>query len=406
MDNKKKVFFTLLMIGTFANMDKGMIGLTVKNLINQYGWSASDAGIILSIFYVSFILVTLPGGWIVDRFGYRKFVIFSLSVLTLGSLGFGMMGYLGATSLLMTLIGMRLFTGFGHAGYTNGAPKIITDNFPQEERGSVQGKVVATAGIGAIVAYTVGSYILSINWQYAYYALAAFFFVSLVVFYFWVPEKKLTPQELAAKEAMPKVGFTEGWKNRNTLVLAAALLLNNLTGVGFLNWLPSMWAKTFTVSDSTLSMILIGYAVTLIVSTASAPGIIRKWFPEKEKGFMLITSIVSAITLVLAVKASTLTMSVIYLYISNLFLMSAFAGILLLPYRMIPVRIIGSAFAVINIGAFVGGIGQGLLVGRLVDMFGGDYFPAFVAMAICVVVAGLIPFLLGEPAIPSKTAKK
>ena len=76
MDNKKKVFFTLLMIGTFANMDKGMIGLTVKNLINQYGWSASDAGIILSIFYVSFILVTLPGGWIVDRFGYRKFVIF------------------------------------------------------------------------------------------------------------------------------------------------------------------------------------------------------------------------------------------------------------------------------------------------------------------------------------------
>ena len=54
--NKKKIFFTLLMIGTFANMDKGMVGLTVKELISQYGWSASDAGLILSIFYVSFIL--------------------------------------------------------------------------------------------------------------------------------------------------------------------------------------------------------------------------------------------------------------------------------------------------------------------------------------------------------------
>lgn len=404
--NKKKIFFTLLMIGTFANMDKGMVGLTVKELISQYGWSASDAGLILSIFYVSFILVTLPGGWFVDRFGYRKFVIFSLSVLTLGSIGFGMAGSMAAGSLLMALVGMRLFTGFGHAGYTNGAPKIIADNFAQEERGAVQGKVVATAGVGAIVAYTVGSYIISFNWQYAYYALAAFFATCLAVFYFWVPEKQLTAEEQAMKAAMPKVSPIEAWKNRNTLVLAAALLLNNLAGVGFLNWLPSMWAKTFTVSDSMLSMVLIGYAITLIVSCASAPGIIRKWFPEREKIFMFICSVVSAVTLVAAVKAPSFAMSVVALYISNLFLMSAFAGIILLPYRMIPIRIIGSAFAVINIGAFVGGIGQGLLVGRLVDAAGGDYFPAFLAMAVCVVVAGLIPFLLGAPAIPTTNAKK
>ena len=155
-----------------------------------------------------------------------------------------------------------------------------------------------------------------------------------------------------------------------------------------------------------LSIVLIGYAITLIVSCASAPGIIRKWFPEREKIFMFICSVVSAVTLVAAVKAPSFAMSVVALYISNLFLMSAFAGIILLPYRMIPIRIIGSAFAVINIGAFVGGIGQGLLVGRLVDAAGGDYFPAFLAMAVCVVVAGLIPFLLGAPAIPSTNAKK
>lgn len=402
MDNKKKIFLTLMLVGTFANMDKGMIGLTVKKLISEYGWSASDAGIILSIFYLSFILVTLPGGWFVDRFGYRKFVLFSLAVLSLGSLGFGAMGLLGAGSLLTGLILMRLFTGLGHAGYTNGTPKIVADNFSQEERGGVQGKVVSTAGIGAIVAYTVGSYVIGINWQYAYYVLSVFFAFAFVVFYFWVPEKQLTPEEQVTKANTPKVGFTEGWKNRNTLVLAGALLLNNLAGVGFLNWLPSMWAKTFSVRDSVLSLILIGYAVTLIIATACAPGVIRKWFPEKEKPFMLIASVISAITLVLAVQASTLTMSVICLYISNLSLMAAFAGILLLPYRMVPIRIIGSSFAVINIGAFIGGIGQGMLVGYLVDMFGGNYLPAFIGMAVCVVLAGLIPYLLKDPAKENK----
>lgn len=65
----------------------------------------------------------------------------------------------------------------------------------------------------------------------------------------------------------------------------------------------------------------------------------------------------------------------------------------MLPYQTIPVRIIGSAFAVINIGAFVGGIVQGSGIGILVDMTGGYVVP-FIVMAVLLLISGLVPFLL------------
>jgi fucose permease len=32
-------------------------------------WAASQAGVILSFFYISYLAVAIPGGWVIDRFG-------------------------------------------------------------------------------------------------------------------------------------------------------------------------------------------------------------------------------------------------------------------------------------------------------------------------------------------------
>lgn len=85
--------------------------------------------------------------------------------------------------------------------------------------------------------------------------------------------------------------------------------------------------------------------------------------------------------------------SAIFLWLSNMAIMWAFGVILLLPYQSIPIRIIGSAFAVINIGAFIGGILQGYGIGIIVKASGG-YFVAFVVMAVFLLLHGLVPFLL------------
>lgn len=77
--------------------------------------------------------------------------------------------------------------------------------------------------------------------------------------------------------------------------------------------------------------------------------------------------------------------------------MWAFGALLTLPYRLVPSRIIGEAFAVINVVAFVGGLIQGSLVGGLIQAASGSYLPAFVVLAVCLLAAGLVPFLYERP---------
>jgi MFS family permease len=357
------ILVTLLFIGSVANMDKSMIGLAV----------------------------TLPGGWLVDRFGYRGFVLISLAVLAVGSLLFG------AVSGLAALAIVRLVVGFGQAGYTNGAPKIISDNFAKKVRGGVQSEVVATAGVGGVLAYTLGAYFMALNWRFSYFALAILYLVALALMFFLVPEHQLTPEEQAAKVAQPPVKLSDAWKNWNTVVLAVALLFNNLVGVALINWLPSVLSANLHVSPGgELNLIMIGNSIVMAIATAFAGTLVSTRLVGKEKVFMLVCSVLSAVLLIVFITSQSLALTVILLYLITVLTMFAFSGILTLPYRLVEPRIIGSAFAVINIGAFVGGILQGQIVGQLATMAGGSFLPAFVFLAAAITLAGIVPYLLRE----------
>lgn len=183
-------------------------------------------------------------------------------------------------------------------------------------------------------------------------------------------------------------------------MLAFTLLLNNLVGVAMLNWLASMYraefAEELSGSQWTFVIIMVGYGLSLLIATYTGADIIKNKFPGKEKYFMLVCSVIGAALLVAAVMIPNLWGSAVAMWLSNLFIMWAFAAILALLYRLIPVRIIGSAFAVINIGAFVGGILQGYGIGAIVEASGGTYVTAFIVLAVILVISGLVPFLLKE----------
>lgn len=386
------IIVTLLFIGSFANMDKSMIGLSVTAIARDFHLQPSQTGIILSVFYISFIAVTLPGGWLVDRYGYRMFVLISLAVLAVGSFLFG------AVSGLVALALMRLFVGFGQAGYTNGAPKIISDNFPRDAQGRVQARVIATAGVGGVLAYTGGAFLISLNWRFAYVALGILYLVAFALMFVLVPEHKRTVEEQAARVAAPTVKISEAWTNWNTLILAIALLFNNLVGVALINWLPSVLSANMHVSAGTeLDLIMIGNSVVMGVATAYAGTLVATHFVGREKIFMLVCSVISAVLLVLFISSRSLTLTVILLYLITVGTMFPFTALLSLPYRLVAPRIIGSAFAVINIGAFVGGILQGQIVGQLATKTGGSYTSAFIFLAVAIALAGIIPYLLHEP---------
>ncbi len=385
------VFGIVCLIGIFANLDKSMIGFTADKLISTYGFTKAEMGNLSSVFYVSFILVTIPGGWLVDRFGYKKFVVVSLSILMVFSFLFG------NVSGLIAILFLRFLVGFGQAGYTNGAPKIISDNFAPEQCAKVQSIVIATAGIGGILASTVGQSIINVNWHYAYYMLAAGYLLALVLVIIFLKDKKVANTEVKEKtQPAEKVGFFDAWKNKNTLLLAVAVLFSNLVGVAMMFWLPNVFHVNFDIENpAMLSTIMVGFYVIMTIATAISGSVITKYFKGKEQKFIFWLSIITAICIVVFIAAPVYQVAIAALYVSDFTMMLAFSALLSIPYQIVPRKIIGSAFAVLNIGAFVGGI----ISPQLVSAFAKEdsYFSSFIVLAVCMIISGAATLLVKKP---------
>ncbi|RGC16121.1 MFS transporter [[Clostridium] innocuum] len=389
------MFGVIFLIGIFANLDKSMIGFTADKLISTYGFTKAQMGNLSSVFYVSFILVTIPGGWLVDRFGYKKFVVISLAVLMVFSLLFG------TVSSLFAILLLRFMVGFGQAGYTNGAPKIISDSFEADQCAKIQSFVVATAGIGGILASTVGESIINTNWHHAYWFLGIGYMVALLLAVIFLKEHKKEMPAVQGSEAVEKehIGFFDAWKNRNTLLLAGAVLFSNLVGVAMMFWLPNVFHVNFNIENpAMLSTVMVGFYVIMTIAMASSGIILTKYFKNKELSFIFWASVLTAVCLVIFITAPLYQLAIAALYIGD------FAMMLAVPYQLIPRKIIGSAFAVLNIGAFLGGIISPQIVSAFAKS--GSYVVSFLVLALCMVISGGLALLVKKPAQLRETEKK
>ena len=389
------VFGVIFLIGIFANLDKSMIGFTADKLISTYGFTKAQMGNLSSVFYVSYILVTIPGGWLVDRFGYKKFVVISLAVLMVFSLLFG------TVSSLFAILLLRFMVGFGQAGYTNGAPKIISDSFEADQCAKIQSFVVATAGIGGILASTVGESIINTNWHHAYWFLGIGYMVALLLAVIFLKEHKKEMPAVQGSEAVEKehIGFFDAWKNRNTLLLAGAVLFSNLVGVAMMFWLPNVFHVNFNIENpAMLSTVMVGFYVIMTIAMASSGIILTKYFKNKELSFIFWASVLTAVCLVIFITAPLYQLAIAALYIGD------FAMMLAVPYQLIPRKIIGSAFAVLNIGAFLGGIISPQIVSAFAKS--GSYVVSFLVLALCMVISGGLALLVKKPAQLRETEKK
>lgn len=395
------VFGVIFLIGIFANLDKSMIGFTADKLISTYGFTKAQMGNLSSVFYVSFILVTIPGGWLVDRFGYKKFVVISLAVLMVFSFLFG------TVSSLFAILFLRFMVGFGQAGYTNGSPKIISDSFEADQCARIQSFVVATAGIGGILASTVGESIIHTNWHHAYWFLGFGYLAALLLAVIFLKEhkKEESLEQTKTIEKKEKIGFFDAWKNRNTLLLAGAVLFSNLVGVAMMFWLPNVFHVNFNIENhAMLSSVMVGFYVIMTIAMASSGIILTKYFKNKELTFIFWASVLTAVCLVIFITAPLYQLAIAALYVGDFAMMLAFSGLLAVPYQLIPRNIIGSAFAVLNIGAFVGGIVSPQLVSTFARS--GSYTISFIVLAVCMVISGGLALLVKKPGQVKETEKK
>ncbi|CRK84610.1 MFS transporter [Neobacillus massiliamazoniensis] len=380
--SKEVLLISALMAGySMVYMDKNMISTAIIPISGQFHLSTSQTGMIMSLFFLGYSLMQIPGGWLADKIGYKKVLMLSLSLITLFSFAFGF------SASLMVFILIRFMAGVGHAGYPPSCSKGIAENFSKERRTFVQSLILSTSGIGGILAFIIGARLIAVNWHYAYYALGALFAISLILVAIFVPNK-ISAEKM--KVQTKQVSFKTVVTNRNVMILFIAMLLANIAFYGNMSWLPSFLKVKFSLSISTVGTILAINAVGGTIASLFAGALLTKYFNGKEKVLLLSCCVLSCLLFLGLVFTNSLALSIVFLYVLTFLLTSIFVGIFSWPHKILPEKVIGSSIGIVNTGGTLGGFIAPMTFGALISMAHGSFSIVFITLAVAIVLCGLI----------------
>lgn len=214
---------------------------------------ARDMGTIQSIWYFGYAAMQIPGGWLADRLGARKALIFFSCLWSVATLLAALSS--GFTSLAATW-GLM---GAAQAGAFPCAAKALGRIFPDTQRARATGLLAAGMTIGGAIAPILAAYFLewlaspaqSLQIDRWRLLLAAYSIPGLlwaILFWWWIPDSKL-PATQADLRPVPAVDWSRMLSSVPLGLLCAQQFFRAAGMVFFMTWFPTFLQKTRGVSQ-------------------------------------------------------------------------------------------------------------------------------------------------------------
>jgi MFS transporter, ACS family, glucarate transporter len=396
--NWKYVIIILLFLGwSIGNFDRFFMNYAILGISKDIQLSASQTGIVLSSFFAGYALMQIPGGWLADRFGFRKIIIIAViawSVFTILS---------GMAWSFMSLILIRFLFGLGEGSFFPAASKGIASWFPQNERSRAMSFMLTSGTIMGVITPIIGTQSMqTIGWRMIFYIAGA---IGIIVTLLYV---------LFLKERMGSIaGKIENPSKINAplrSVLKTPIIWNLFIAyfaIYAVQWGLMAWMPTYLVEARHLDLTSVGYIsaipafagiIAMIVS-----GYILDKLPEgKDKVIAAVFAVLTAVFLYLMAFAPNIAMFVAYQSVVTVLMSFNIILIISAPLKMLSEEVVGTANGFINTGAQFAGVLTPMLIGFLVDAFDGSYTVAFIMLIMfALLCAGSLFLIRSKKEVPS-----
>ena len=172
------VVMTLLFIlYTIANADRANIGFALPYLRKEFEMTNTEAGAIISLFFIGYAALQIPSGFLVKKFGVRA--MFSIGMLFTSLFTGGM----GLVNSVLALKALRVGIGVAEAPVAIAFTTIINNWFPPKEKGTASGIFLAGSKLGPLIVPPLCAWIiLNYGWREIFY----FFMIpGILLAFFW-----------------------------------------------------------------------------------------------------------------------------------------------------------------------------------------------------------------------------
>lgn len=185
--NKYLVAIAVAIGALLEIIDTSIVNVALTDIQASVGATLTQASWIVSSYAVANVIVLPMTAWLGDRFGKKRYFIFSLIGFTAASVLCGM-----ATSLTM-LVAARVLQGLMGGGLLAKAQAFILETFPKEEQPGAQAFFGAIVIAGPAIGPTLGGYIVTnYDWRWIFYVNVPVGIAAVFLCMTALPEDKKT----------------------------------------------------------------------------------------------------------------------------------------------------------------------------------------------------------------------
>ncbi len=237
--------------------------------------SKSDLGILGMSFYIPYVLMQMPIGYLVDRFGSRALLTVAVFICSLSSFIFA------NSEIVSTAMLSRVLLGFCSATAFIGALKLITVWFDARKLALLVGITQALGMVGAAV----GGHLVpilndEIGWEDSFRLYGVVFFcLSILIFAVVRNNPQSIQPGLQSTKSTPKVSFEQ-----IKLVLKSKFTWLNALYAGFIyaptDCLGEFWGKEFLKNIHHLDTYQASHSVSYLFFGWAIGGPIAGWLAD------------------------------------------------------------------------------------------------------------------------------
>ncbi|MBO0486253.1 MFS transporter [Vagococcus fluvialis] len=354
--------------------------------LSEYFGGATDAkiGAISSFYFLGYVLMQIPSGILVDKFGKKTvlipgFLLFALGTLLLAS----------SKNLNMMYFG-NVLAGVGSGTFYGVAFSLTNEYVPSKYRSVATAVVNCGTAIGSGIGMIASSYFVSqlgLPWQYMEWASLITILLMTVVFVFYIKKDNPQVQTINSNE------IEEVEKKLTTKELFAPKMIGAYSiyfATCYAYYLVNTWLPNFLETERGFEGATIGLASSLIF-VSSVPGAlifsrIADRYTDKKVELAVFLEIVAAASLYLAVMSTNKNILML-----GLLLYGFFGKVVVEPIiiswlgEQVPRKGLATTLGVFNFLGMSSSVIAPSLTGKISDMTGSKINAFYISIVILII---------------------
>ena len=376
----------LLAIAVFINyVDRGNLATAAPLIKDAFKLSSSQLGLLLSIFFWSYVPGQILAGWLSERINAYHTLALGVGIWSLAT---------AATSLaagFASLIALRLLLGLGESAIFPCSSKLLAQYLPEHKLGNANGAIATGLALGPAFGTFVGGMLLAhLGWRLVFLLFGMVSFAWLLP-WLWTTRDASALARVAKHVPAPR--FIDILRCREAWGACLGHFASNYAFYFVISWLPIYLVKErgFTLAQ----MAELGGLIYLVyAASGSLSGWASDWFmargatSNQVRKTAMVTSHIGVAISMLGCAFGDATMSVACLFLAGISFGPGTASIYAIGQTLAGPRAAGKWVGVQNCIGNFSGILAPLITGVLIDRTG-HFFWAF-AVACAITLTGIL----------------